>query len=59
MSKKQKERKEQNRKKKVKAKLLRRRTAMREHRKLERELEKIKISQSEKLIPIRKVTDDN
>jgi len=55
--KKQKDRKIQKRKKRVKEKLLRRRTAMRTHRKLEKELEEIKLLQQEKIKPIRK--DDN
>lgn len=59
MSKKQQERKEKNRAKKVKAKLLRRRMNMREQRKLEKELDKLRKSQEEKLVPIRKNTDDN
>lgn len=59
MSKKQQERKERNRAKKVKAKLLKRRTNIREQRKLEKELDKLRRSQEEKLIPIRKITDDN
>ena len=59
MSKKQQQRKEKKRKERVKAKLLRRRTAMREQRKLEKELNSIKRLQEEKLTPIRKNTDDN
>jgi hypothetical protein len=55
--KKQKERKEQNRKKRVKEKILRRRTAMRAHRKLEKELEDIKRLQEEKIEPFRKDND--
>jgi len=55
--KKQKERKEQNRKKRVKEKILRRRTAMRAHRKLEKELEDIKRLQEEKLEPFIKNND--
>ena len=55
MSKKrQKERKLKNREKRVKEKLLRRRLAMRAHRKLEKELEEIKLLQEEKIKPIRK-----
>jgi hypothetical protein len=52
--KKQKERKTQDRKKRVKEKLLRRRTAIRAHRKLEKELEDIKKLQQEKIEPFRK-----
>lgn len=59
MSKKQQQRKEKKRKERVKAKLLRRRTAMREHRKLEKELDKLRRSQEEKITPIRKNSDDN
>ena len=55
--KKQKERKAQDRKKRVKEKLLRRRTAMRAHRKLEKELEDIKRLQEEKLEPFIKNND--
>jgi len=55
--KKQKERKEQNRKKRVKEKILRRRTAMRAHRKLEKELEDIKRLREEKLEPFIKNND--
>lgn len=55
--KKQKDRKIQNRKKRVKEKLLRRRTAIRAHSKLEKELEDIKRMQEEKLEPIRKNND--
>jgi len=55
--KKQKERKAQNRKKRVKEKLLRRRTAIRAHRKLEKELEDIKRLQEEKIEPFRKDND--
>lgn len=55
--KKQKERKVQYRKKRVKEKLLRRKTAMRTHRKLEKELEDIKRLQEEKLEPFRKNND--
>jgi len=55
MSKKrQKERKLKNREKRVKEKLLRRRLAIRAHRKLEKELEEIKLLQEEKIKPIRK-----
>jgi hypothetical protein len=55
--KKQKERKTQDRKKRVKEKLLRRRTAIRAHRKLEKELEDIKRLQEEKIEPFRKDND--
>jgi hypothetical protein len=55
--KKQKERKVQYRKKRVKEKLLRRKTTMRTHRKLEKELEDIKRLQEEKLEPFRKNND--
>ena len=55
--KKQKERKVQYIKKRVKEKLLRRKTAMRTHRKLEKELEDIKRLQEEKLEPFRKNND--
>ena len=55
--KKQKERIVQYRKKRVKEKLLRRKTAMRTHRKLEKELEDIKRLQEEKLEPFRKNND--
>jgi hypothetical protein len=55
--KKQKERKERNRKERVKQKLLRRRTAIRAHRKLEKELEDIKRLQADKLEPFVKNND--
>jgi hypothetical protein len=55
--KKQKERKAQDRKKRVKEKLLRRRTAIRAHRKLEKELEDLKRLQEEKIEPFRKDND--
>jgi predicted nucleic acid-binding Zn-ribbon protein len=57
--KKQKERKIQKRKKKVKEKLLRRKTAMRAYRKLDRELEYLKKLQEEKIEPIRKQINDS
>lgn len=57
--KKQKERKLQKRKKNVEKKLLRRRTSMRAHKKLEKELEDLKRLQEEKLVPIRKSTNDS
>lgn len=59
MNDKQKQRKERKRKEKVKAKLLRRRTLMREGRKLEKELWKLKKEQEPKLTPLRKNTNDN
>lgn len=59
MSKKQQERKEKKRKERVKAKLLRRRMNMREQRKLEKELDKLRKSQEEKIVPIRKKSNDN
>lgn len=59
MSKKQQERKEKKRKQRVKAKLLKRRMMMREQRKLEKELDKIKKSQEEKITPIRKESNDH
>lgn len=57
--KKQKERKIQKRKKKVKEKLLRRKTAMRTYRKLDKELEYLKKLQEEKIEPIRKQSNDS
>lgn len=57
--KKQKERKIQKRKKKVKEKLLRRKTAMRAYRKLDKELEYLKKLQEEKIEPIRKQSNDS
>lgn len=56
--KKQKERKARKRKEEVKSKLLRRRKLIRESKKLENELWKLKKSQEEKLIPFRKEKDD-
>jgi hypothetical protein len=55
--KKQKERKLQKRKKNVEKKLLRRRTAIRAHKKLEKELEALKQLKEEKLIPFVKNND--
>lgn len=55
--KKQKERKIQNRKKRVKTKLLKRKTSIRAHRKLENELESLKKMQEEKLTPFVKKYD--
>jgi predicted nucleic acid-binding Zn-ribbon protein len=57
--KKQKERKLQKRKKNVEKKLLRRRTSMRAYKKLEKELEDLKRLQEEKLVPIRKSSNDS
>lgn len=57
-SKKQKERKKNKRKELVKQKLLRRRNAIREHSKLEKELEELKRSQEDKIVPYRKKIDD-
>lgn len=55
--KKQKERKIQNRKKRVKEKMLRRRTAIRTQKKLENELDALKKLQEEKLKPFIKHND--
>ena len=58
MSKKRKrEKKLKNREKRVKEKILRRRTAIRAHRKLENELESLKKMQEEKLTPFVKKYD--
>jgi hypothetical protein len=59
MSEKHKKRKEKRRKENIKRKLLHNRLLAREERKLEKELWKLKRSQEEKLVPIRKEKNDN
>lgn len=59
MSEKHKKRKAKRRKQNIKRKLLNNRLLSQQERKLERELWKLKRSQEEKLVPIRKEKNDN
>lgn len=59
MSEKHKKRKEKRRKENIKAKLLKKRLLMRQERKLENELFKLKKELEPKQVPIRKDKNDN